>query len=149
MSLSQATRAFFARCFDYSGRSSRSEYWYAVLFLLLASAACTIVDAAIGRPVFSSLFNLLTFLPNISLAIRRLHDTGHSGWWLLAPSVPTFATGFTLVLAGTQAASLVGVVGILAGLGAIVALLVWFCRAGTPGDNRFGPNPLVREGAAI
>lgn len=149
MSFSQATRAFFARCFDYSGRSSRSEYWYALLFLLLASAACTIVDAAIGHPVFSSLFNLLTFLPNISLAIRRLHDTGHSGWWLLAPFVPAFATAFTIVLAGTEAASVVGIVGFFAGLGTIVTLLVWFCRAGSLGDNRYGANPLGRGVPAI
>lgn len=149
MSVTQASRAFFARCFDYSGRSSRSEYWYAVLFLLLASAACTIVDAAIGWPVFSALFNLVTFLPNISLGVRRLHDTGHSGWWLLAPVVPAFTVAFVAVLAGTQAAALVGAVGALVGFGVIVTMLVWFCRAGTPGDNRYGPNPLGLQLPAI
>lgn len=149
MSFTQASRAFFARYFDYSGRSSRSEYWYAVLFLALASAACSIVDAAIGKPVFSALFNLLIFLPNISLTVRRLHDTGRSGWWLLAPFFPAFVSAFILVVAGEQAGALVAGVGVFVGLGTIVTLLVWFCRASSPGDNRYGPNPLGREVPAI
>jgi hypothetical protein len=69
-------------------------------------------------PLFSplsSVFDLLTFLPGLSVSVRRLHDLDRRGWWLLIALIPL--------------------------IGGIV-LIVVFCQRGEPGDNRFGPDRL-------
>jgi len=68
----------------------------------------------IGRTLLG-LFFLASFLPAISVIVRRLHDTDRSGWWYWIGLIPL--------------------------VGAIL-LLVWFCTRGTSGPNRFGPDPL-------
>lgn len=149
MNFPQAARAQFVRCFDYSGRSSRSEYWYAALFNFLASIACSIVDTATGYPVLAPLFNLIVFPIGLSLQVRRLHDIDRSGWWILSPVVPALLTVVAILLGGRDLASIVAVVTVLAGFGLVITLLVWLCRAGSPGANRFGPNPLARYALAL
>ena len=73
----------------FSGRASRSEYWWFYLFVLLMSWGATIVGSSmfgVGDPmkdIFSLIVNLVFLLPTLSSACRRLHDTGRSGWWML------------------------------------------------------------------
>lgn len=72
----------------FSGRASRSEYWWFYLFTLLMSWGASIVGAVtFPDPVLaeiSSIIVLLVFLlPSLAAATRRLHDTGRSGWWQL------------------------------------------------------------------
>ena len=71
----------------FSGRASRSEYWYFFLFLVLLAIVTSIIDAAIfpGNELMPtySIFSLLTIIPSISAAARRLHDVNRSGWWQL------------------------------------------------------------------
>ena len=71
----------------FSGRASRSEYWYFFLFLVLLAIVTSIIDAAIfpGNELMPtySIFSLLTIIPSISAAARRLHDVDRSGWWQL------------------------------------------------------------------
>ena len=73
----------------FSGRASRSEYWWLYLFVLLMSWGATIVGSSmfgVGDPmknILSFLVNLVFLLPTLSSACRRLHDTGRSGWWML------------------------------------------------------------------
>lgn len=107
----------------FSGRARRSEYWFFTLFNVLISIALSVVDVVIGTGgdefglgVLSGIYSLGVFVPSLAVAVRRLHDTNRSGWWLLLALVPC--------------------------VGGIV-LLVFAISDGTYGENRFGPNPKV------
>jgi uncharacterized membrane protein YhaH (DUF805 family) len=63
---------------QFDGRASRSEYWWFYLFTALAGLAAEIVGSTVGN-----LATLAFFLPGLALAVRRLHDVGRSGWWVL------------------------------------------------------------------
>jgi uncharacterized membrane protein YhaH (DUF805 family) len=71
----------------FDGRSRRKEYWLFTLINQLILLALFAFDKAIGfkQPVFAQLYALATALPNIAVAVRRMHDTDHSGWWSLVP----------------------------------------------------------------
>jgi uncharacterized membrane protein YhaH (DUF805 family) len=121
MGFGDAIKSGFSNYVNFSDRSSRSEYWYWVLFVVLAEIVTSIIDYIIGYQVTTSLFGLAVFLPGIAVAIRRLHDLDRSGWWALLVLIPL--------------------------IGAIV-LIVWYCSRGTEGPNRFGPDPLSALGVA-
>lgn len=152
---------------QFTGRSRRKEYWMFFLFQTIVNAALSVLDATLGLGghvgqttsvgpagfstyagmsggILSDIFTLAILVPNISVGVRRLHDTNHSGWWLLLLVMPFGA--FFAIAAGAARASggALVLVGILASLvlaiGAIV-LLVWYCTAGTVGPNRFGEDP--------
>lgn len=63
---------------QFDGRASRSEYWWFYLFTVLAGSAAETVGETVG--VLASLFFLL---PSFAVAVRRMHDVGRSGWWVL------------------------------------------------------------------
>lgn len=119
MNFPQAIASCFRKYVVFSGRASRSEYWYWILFYFLGEISTGILDGALfrtqGSQVFSSIFSLIIFLPLLAVEVRRLHDVNRSGWWILI--------GFTIV-------------------GLIYPLLVWKCTKGTTGPNRFGDDPL-------
>lgn len=72
------------------GRASRSEYWWWTLFVFIASFGAGILDELIGADsvnIFAGILNLVLFFPNLCVAIRRCHDSGHSGWWVICPIV--------------------------------------------------------------
>ena len=105
------------RYFEFSGRSSRSDFRLYVRLYLIIYVIAWIIDAVLfgalsgeGLPIVTMIVALAHFIPSIAGQIRRLHDTDRSGWWFLLIFVP---------------------------FGAIV-LIVFYCFAGTPGDNRFG-----------
>jgi len=83
MTFQESIRVCFNKYADFSGRASRSEYWWFVLFIVLVGLAASIVSNAV-----SALFTLATLLPSLAAASRRLHDTGRSGWWQLVCLVP-------------------------------------------------------------
>ena len=96
MGFGQAITSCFSKYATFSGRAPRSEYWYFILFTILGSVAIGILESlAIGWPLLgpcglSVVFDLAVLLPTISVAVRRLHDLGKSGWWwwlLLVPIV--------------------------------------------------------------
>ena len=118
MTFSEAISSGFRNYVSFSGRASRSEFWYWILFNVLVSIALSIIDLVLvsgNATVLSSIWSLATFLPSLAVGIRRLHDTDRSGWWWLISFIP-----------------LIG----------IIVLIVFWCSAGTPGSNRFGPDPL-------
>ena len=128
---------------SFKGRASRSEFWWFALFMLLINVAVNLVSgflpSAAGNGL-SALVSLAFILPNIGVTARRLHDRNLSGWWQLAPIVPTIlllAMIFTMSVAETALVLL----SLLA-----VAVAIWFLimliLPGTPGPNRFGPDPL-------
>lgn len=83
VNLVKAVSLFFTRYVDFKGRSRRSEYWWATLFCNLMSSILTAMLAELGY-----VWSLITFLPMISVSVRRLHDTGRSGWWYLINLIP-------------------------------------------------------------
>lgn len=71
----------------FSGRATRAEYWYFVLINLIASLILSILDSAVSKVtgimdvgVLGGIYALALFIPSLAVAIRRLHDTNHSGW---------------------------------------------------------------------
>ena len=85
-----AIKLGFQRYFDFSGRSTRAEYWWWVLFTFLAAIVLTIVDNILGTNsgdgdggLITGLWGLATFIPGLAVTIRRLHDINKSGWWIL------------------------------------------------------------------
>jgi len=112
----------------FSGRAGRREYWMFLLFNLIFSIAARFVDMTSGseailmgmRPV-SLAYGLAVALPSLAVGVRRLHDIGYSGWWMLLLIVPFIGP---------------------------VALLVMFCLAGDQGDNRYGPAPAAAAAQA-
>ena len=83
ISFPDAIKLGFLRAFDFKGRSTRAEYWWWVLFLLLAYLVLFGIDAMIGTFFLSDLWWLVTFIPELSLGIRRLHDINKEGKWIL------------------------------------------------------------------
>ena len=77
---------------DFKGRARRKEYWMFALFNLIASFLLGVVDGAAGTfdPVsgqgfISGLYGLAIIIPSLAVAIRRMHDCGKSGWYILFP----------------------------------------------------------------
>lgn len=83
MNFQDAITTCLSKYADFKGTATRSEYWWFALFILLASAAASIVSQSL-----SGLFSLAMLLPSIAAATRRLHDTDRSGWWQLIVLVP-------------------------------------------------------------
>lgn len=82
----------------FSGRAHRSEYWYFVLFNLIIAVVLGVVGGVIKTTILSNLYSLAVLIPGIAVGVRRMHDVGKSGWFLLVPI-------YNLVLActaGTQ-----------------------------------------------
>ncbi len=94
---------------NFEGRAGRPEYWWWVLFAVVVSIVLGLVDSIIGMQILGTIFSLATLVPGIAVGVRRLHDLGKSGWWLLI--------AFTII-------------------GAFV-LLYWFTQPGE-GDNQYG-----------
>ena len=79
--LISAVKDAFSRFIDFAGVSTRSQYWYYILATVIASA---VVGIAFGQNGQNAL-TLITLLPSIAVSIRRMHDVGKSGWFILIP----------------------------------------------------------------
>ncbi len=191
MTFADSIRTCFRKFATFSGRARRSEFWWFVLFLMIAGAAVSLVDAAIfgpqvstadfvtyhgdgstsqgteqvieyGSGPLSNLWSLVTLLPLISAAWRRLQDTGRPGWYVLLPwgvllvvalvvmiSLGVFSVGIGSaqeLMERVQSFSMgafaaLFLVGWLLTFGSFIALIVWLCRRSDPGPDRFGPPP--------
>lgn len=73
--------------FSIKGTASRREYWYFIAFTWLATFAALVVDHFISGDMVYNIVNILLFVPTLTVAIRRMHDSNHRGWWLLVPIV--------------------------------------------------------------
>lgn len=82
---------------QFDGRSRRSEYWYFTFInlLIMYVLAHTVTSTLFG------LFLLAIIIPLASVSVRRLHDIGHSGWWLLIKLIPLFGSLLFLALMAT------------------------------------------------
>ena len=90
MTFFESVSSVFDKYATGAGRASRSEYWWWTLFVFIASFGAGILDELIGADsvnIFAGILNLVLFFPNLCVAIRRCHDSGHSGWWVICPIV--------------------------------------------------------------
>ena len=86
MPLMDAAKTCVQKSFTIEGRASRSEYWSFYLVFIIADIGLTIADSALGTPL---VLLLLALIPaSFCAAIRRMHDIGKSGWWLLIMFIP-------------------------------------------------------------
>ena len=129
---------------QFNGRASRSEFWYFALFSLIISIIFAVLDSVLGTGYtyevatnslatatteaasvsvtqtigyLQSFYALAVMIPTIAISIRRLHDLGKSGWWILLGVIP-----------------LVNLIGIF-------VLLFFYVQDSQPGENEYGPNP--------
>lgn len=93
----------YKNTFDFSGRARRKEYWYFIVSCILICVTLIYADETLGLysrdielGLLSGLFSLAILIPSISVTVRRLHDTDHSGWWFLVSFVP-FLGGLILL----------------------------------------------------
>ena len=126
MNFLEAVKSYFVRWNDFKGRSSRSEYWEAYLFVIIAIMVLNVLPPNLesGDSTGLLLLALLTLgirlfmlVALLSLTARRLHDVNKSGWWYLLI--------FTII--------------------GIIPILYWFVQKGDEADNRFGPDPLANK----
>ncbi len=121
MSFMDATKACFGKYATFAGRAQRSEFWYFMLFIWIGVVICSFIDSALWEPrevlsmagsdsfqngmsfnfawqpqPITGIFMLATLLPNISVMVRRLHDTARSGWWYWIALIPL--VGFIVLL---------------------------------------------------
>ncbi len=79
----------------FKGRASRSEHWYFVLFNIIFSIVLSYVSGVVNLPILYTIYSLALLIPSIAVAVRRMHDVGKSGWFILIPI-------YGLILACTQ-----------------------------------------------
>ena len=131
--------------YNFSGRARRSEYWWFFLFVVAGSVLLSAVDAVIfGKGMLlglNGLFAMFTFLPQIAVSWRRMHDTGRPGWFNLLPAIPLVPILSGVGRAGASIDRSVVFVLIGVFLLLTIMLLVWLIRPSQPGPNRFGPMP--------
>jgi len=76
---------------NFEGRARRKEYWMFFLFNVIGSVVLSIIDSALGfsknggTGILGGIYSLAMFLPSLAVAIRRMHDVGKSGWYILIP----------------------------------------------------------------
>jgi uncharacterized membrane protein YhaH (DUF805 family) len=114
---------------DFNGRARRTEYWMFALFTVIISIVLGLLDMMLGLTFVEGttsgwlglIYGLAVLLPSLGVGVRRLHDTGRSGWWLLIGLVPL--------------------------VGAIV-LIVFLATPGNAGSNAYGPDPKALSDSA-
>jgi uncharacterized membrane protein YhaH (DUF805 family) len=112
MSFTEAVTSVFSKYAVFSGRAGRPEFWWFALFNVIASLILAFLDRILfGYEILGAIYGLAVLLPGLGVAVRRLHDIGRSGWWILVGVIP-----------------LVG----------WIVLLVWYLSPGAPGFNEYG-----------
>lgn len=117
MNFREAVRLCFSNYINADGRAPRWEYWYWVLFVLIVNV---IMEVLFPAPLIG-LVSLALAPPGICVGIRRLHDLGKTGWWILFIMIP--------------------VIGWIVGI-------YWFVHKGDDGQNAYGADPLTAQSRA-
>lgn len=110
----------FKKTFNFSDRSRRKEFWMFSLFVFIISFILGIIEYATGLVIdpdigiLTTIFSLVILIPSLSVTVRRLHDIGRTGWWLLLILIPVLGW---------------------------IALFVFMLLDSESGSNKYGPNP--------
>ncbi|MEN9287238.1 MAG: hypothetical protein RIR54_684 [Actinomycetota bacterium] len=164
MSFVAAIQSGFRNYAKFRGRATRAEYWWFFLFTVLAQSVASSIDENFGNVV-----GLAVFLPGLAVHVRRMHDTGRSGWWVgafygsiaavvaavvvliidAAIDFDDFSDGrvmnedfFGENVSGGSVAFLG--ISILITLVLLVINIVFLCQRSNESENRFGPPPPPR-----
>ena len=140
MEFGESIKVCFNKFADFTGRARRSEYWWFYLFAQLVGS----VTCGIG--------SLVCFIPMMAVTVRRLHDTGRSGWWYFLPLIVMLVgmcIFIPLVIAGdynkndlmTGTGAVIYLVSLLVVLAISIVLLVFCCQDSHRGENKYGPSP--------
>ena len=124
MDMMTAVKTVLGKYATFSGRATRPEYWWWVLATIILYIILGVIDGALVAPMMgqesfapdavqplSVIASLALLLPNLAVAVRRLHDTDRSGWWLLISFIPIIGTLvliYFLVLRGTEGSNRFG-----------------------------------------
>ncbi|HET7193627.1 MAG TPA: DUF805 domain-containing protein [Nocardioides sp.] len=126
MEFAEAIQSCFKQYIGFTGRARRSEYWWFALFGVIVSIVADLIDTLLGTMsedtnvgVVGGIAGLALLLPGIAVAIRRLHDTSRSGWWILIGLVPIVGW---------------------------IVLIVFYVQDSHP-DNKYGPSPKAAAAA--
>lgn len=148
MDFPTAVKVCFSKYANFQGRSCRSEFWFFYLFNFIVCVAIMVLSVLLGGVIggviypgggaalagigflaglggayilLSGIYSLAVLLPNLAVSVRRLHDMGNSGLWLLL-FIVLFLVPFVNLIAA-------------------VCFIVWLAQPGMSGENRFGPDP--------
>ena len=126
---------------EFNGRSSRHEFWCFFAFLIITNAVLGLLGVLFGLgSAFSGLVALLLFIPQVAVAVRRLHDLGRSGRELLVPCIMLFALPIAFAFRGILPKIVeLGLLGLT--LLVFANLLLLFSRKGSSVPNRYGAAP--------
>ena len=130
MNMLEAVTVGLRKYAEFNGRARRSEYWWFYLAYFMSLILLGAIGEILTSPNFqnyalgtlAAIIILGALLPMLAVEVRRLHDIDKSGWNILWFSIPI--VGFIL-------------------------RIIWLCRRGTVGDNRFGPDPLAQTTGEI
>lgn len=123
---------------DFSGRATRSEYWWFTLFTVLVGLLLAALEVAGLPQFFSALVQLAFFLPGLAVSVRRFHDRDLSGYYILL--------GFVLAILLLFAAGMLDFPSLGAGAGLLYLLyFLVTISPSKPNDNQFGPAPIPNE----
>jgi uncharacterized membrane protein YhaH (DUF805 family) len=169
----KAIATCYAKILSFSGRAGRAEFWWFMLFVMLAGTAIQFgaIAWALRDPALAAAFEdlagieswakqqdnlwlmliggfvaylLLVCLPQLSVTVRRLHDTNRRGWFILMPIAVAMVIGFFggigMAMMGSNGGALAILIVALPALASLWFVIV-LCLPGTRGPNRFGPDP--------
>ena len=137
MSFTEAIKTGLQKYADFSGRASRSEYWWFFLFTIIARVLAGLI------PGVGFIVGLALLLPTLAATARRLHDTNRTGWWILMPvgiGIAGIIVGSALAVSGSLIWG--AGIGLLASMLAFLSLLPFLIQPGDPTPNCYGPDPL-------
>lgn len=112
MNLFESIASGFRHYVNFRGRALRSQYWWWTLFVSVVAIVANVIQNATNIDWLFAVVALALFLPGLSVAIRRLHDTNRRGWWILIGLIPIVGW---------------------------IILFIWYVSKGTEGDNNYGP----------
>ena len=100
---------------DFEGRAHRTEYWMFILINTFVGIGINLLEWTLATGgIIGLLYTLAVLIPSVAVSVRRLHDIGRSGWWLLISLIPLLG---------------------------VIVILVFHCLESEPGDNDYGPDP--------
>lgn len=126
---------------DFSGRASREEFWLFFVFVIIANAIASLAGALFGAgPLLAGAIGVLLLIPQLAVAVRRLHDVNKTGRELIVPCVMLLlvpvAFAFRGVLPQIVALGYLGITVL-----AFANLLTLFMKKGSTIPNRYGAAP--------
>lgn len=130
--------------FNWQDRACRSEFWWFYLATIVIGIIASLFNAIplIGQ-VIALVINIAIWWLSIVASIRRLHDIDKSGFWILLPAGASIVGVILIAMGVVGGSDLLFALGVIVGLGGTGYMIFLLVQPGTPGPNKYGPNPLA------